>query len=116
MRRPRTVALLLLGLALSSTAQADERPSPGCDQRPWLQRFAPAGGWFPYGGGLVRWWPSHCFPCAASPDDYCRKPLPPVCWPPYPPYYFFGTPAASDTHDAGDHGQQAMPPSPAAGR
>jgi hypothetical protein len=54
--------------------------------------FAPAGGWHPYGGGLLRWWPQHCFPRCGAPDDYCRKPLPSVCWPPYPPYYVWGPP------------------------
>jgi hypothetical protein len=58
----------------------------------FLQRLGPVGGWNPYGGGLLRWWPPHCFPCGGAPDDYCRKPLPRVCWPPYPPYYIWGPP------------------------
>jgi hypothetical protein len=58
-----------------------------------LQRFHPVGGWHPDGGGLLHWWPRHCFPCCGGPDDYCRKPLPRVCWPPYPPYYTWGPPA-----------------------
>ena len=52
-----------------------------------LERCAPAGGWFPYGGGLLSWWPQCCFPHCGAPDDYCRKPLPKVCWPPYSPDY-----------------------------
>jgi hypothetical protein len=70
----------------------------------FLHRIAPVGGWFPYGGGLFHWWPKHCFPCCNLPDDYCRKPLPKVCWPPYPPYYFTDpkqphVPAANGTAD-----------------
>jgi hypothetical protein len=63
-------------------------PRPACS--PW--RIGPTGGWFPYGGGLLRWWPRDCFPRCGGPDDYCRKPLPHVCWPPYPPYYIWGPP------------------------
>ena len=66
-----------------------------CSDQPeqhFLQRPAPTGGWNPYGGGLLGWWPCHCFPCAGAPDDYCRKPLPRVCWPPYPSYYIWGPP------------------------
>ena len=46
--------------------------------------------WQPYDGGLLRWWNPCCFPRCGAPDDYCRKPLPNVCWPPYPPYYTAG--------------------------
>ena len=64
-------------------------------QQHFLQRLHPVGGWNPYGGGLLHWWNPHCFPCqCGGPDDYCRKPLPRVCWPPYPPYYICG--AAGD--------------------
>ncbi len=58
----------------------------------FVQRVRPVGGWFPYGGGLLRWWDPHCFPRCGGPDEYCRKPLPCVCWPPYPPYYIWGPP------------------------
>ena len=61
-------------------------------QQHFLQRLHPVGGWNPYGGGLLHWWNPHCFPCQTAPDDYCRKPLPRVCWPPYPPYYIWGPP------------------------
>ncbi|MGP0064990.1 MAG: hypothetical protein ACLQGP_15510 [Isosphaeraceae bacterium] len=57
-----------------------------------LQRMHPVGGWHPYGGGLLHWWNPHCFPRCGGPDDYCRKALPRVCWPPYPPYYISGPP------------------------
>jgi hypothetical protein len=55
-------------------------------------QFAPtAGGWNP-GGGLWHWWAKCCFPCCGAPDDYCRKPLPCVCWPDYSAYYKWGPP------------------------
>jgi hypothetical protein len=53
----------------------------------------PRGGWYPYGGGLFNWWPRCCFPSCGAPDNYCRKPLPCVCWPHYPSFYQFGSPA-----------------------
>lgn len=59
-----------------------------------LHRIRPAGGWHPDNGGLLHWWNPACFPRCAGPDDYCRKPPPQVCWPPYPPYYLPGTPQA----------------------
>jgi hypothetical protein len=60
--------------------------------KPFLERVKPAGGWFPYPGGLIHWWPRDCFPCGGAPDDYCRKTLPKVCWPQYPCYFGWGTP------------------------
>ena len=61
-------------------------PEPdGCQN--FLQRMSPAGGWHPDAGGLWHWWNPCCFPRCGGPDDYCRKPPPKVCWPPYPPYY-----------------------------
>jgi hypothetical protein len=57
-----------------------------------FRRVSPAGGWRPYGTGWLHWWPCCCFPLCGAPDDYCRKPLPKVCWPPYPPYYTWGPP------------------------
>jgi hypothetical protein len=57
-----------------------------------LQQLGPVGGWDPYGGGLLHWWPKHCFPRCGAPDDYCRKPLPPVCWRCYPSYYIWAPP------------------------
>jgi hypothetical protein len=57
-----------------------------------FESFHPAGGWHPDGGGLLHWWNPCCFPRCGGPDDYCRKPPPRVCWPPYPPYYIIGGP------------------------
>lgn len=83
-----------VGLALLVGGWASGGGPPCCesDQMSLLQRIAPAGGWNRYGGGFLHWWPKHCFPCNNGPDDYCRKPLPKVCWPPYPPYYIWGPP------------------------
>jgi hypothetical protein len=91
MRRQAWVAVLL---ALLAAGGAGGGEPPCCEPVPaaGVGRPGPAGGWFPYGGGLLHWWPPHCFPCAGAPDDYCRKPLPRVCWPPYPPYYIWGPP------------------------
>jgi hypothetical protein len=63
-------------------------PSRDCS----LKRLNPVGGWHPYGGGLLHWWNPCCFPRCGAPDDYCRKPLPKVCWPPHPPDYTWGPP------------------------
>jgi hypothetical protein len=91
--RARTWALLLtlvpFGQGWGGEHDCCEPPQPGL-----LQRVAPVGGCDPYGGGLLHWWPRHCFPCGGAPDDYCRKPLPRVCWPAYPPYYIWGPPEA----------------------
>ena len=84
---------ILVVLASGGGARSGEPPCGEAPRAGFLRRIPPAGGWFPYGGGLVRWWPRHCFPCGGAPDDYCHKPLPPVCWPPYPPYF---TPGLSD--------------------
>ena len=81
------LTLITCGQALGGEAAYDESP-----RQHFLQRLHPVGGWNPYGGGLLHWWNPHCFPCQAAPDDYCRKPLPRVCWPPYPPYYIWGPP------------------------
>jgi hypothetical protein len=81
----------LLTLLAAGWTCAGEPPGaepPACT--PW--RLGPAGGCFPYGGGLLHWWPRDCFPRCGGPDDYCRKSLPSVCWPPYPPYYIWGPP------------------------
>ena len=72
-------------------------------QQRFLQRMHPVGGWHPYGGGLLHWWNPHCFPRQGAPDDYCRKPLPRVCWPPYPPYYVWGPPEINLNHPPGTH-------------
>jgi hypothetical protein len=81
------VTLLAVGSVCDGQAPCSE-PRP--DSSPW--RLRPTGGWFPYGGGLLRWWPRDCFPRCGAADDYCRKSLPSVCWPPYPSYYIWGPP------------------------
>ena len=108
MRRHAWTGALLLTLIAGGRGPAGEPPKcePG---RPCiLQRVAPVGGWFPYGGGLLHWWDPHCFPRCGGPDDYCRKDLPRVCWPPYPPYYIWGPPAAATAGPGG--GCRACPP------
>jgi hypothetical protein len=87
MRREAWIGVALVALFAATWACGEEpaRTEPRPATSPW--RLAPTGGWFPYSGGLLRWWPQHCFPCSGGPDDYCRKPLPSVCWPAYPPYY-----------------------------
>lgn len=99
MRRCLRIVLLTAALLGQGQVYSDEHcccPPQGA----FLKRLSPAGGWCPYGSGLIHWWPQHCFPCAGAPDDYCRKPLPRVCWPPYPPYYIWGQ-AASCSSQAG---------------
>jgi hypothetical protein len=107
----RVVTISALGLALLSCRLAcgggDGRdvargPHP-------LSRLGPAGGWHPYGGGLLHWWNPHCFPRYCSPDDYCRKPPPRVCWPPYPPVYTFGQAGLSDPRSDGLRHFQVLP-------
>jgi hypothetical protein len=92
MRRQAWIGAVLVALLAGDWASGGELPCCEPDQPGFLQRLCPAGGCFPYGGGLLHWWPQHCFPCGGAPDDYCRKPLPKVCWPPYPPYYTWGPP------------------------
>ena len=81
------LTVIAFGRALAGEPVYDDSPQPH-----FLQRLHPAGGWNPYGGGVLHWWNPHCFPCEGAPDDYCRKPLPRVCWPPYSPYYTWGPP------------------------
>jgi hypothetical protein len=92
MRRHVWTGAVLLTLLAGGRAPGGE---PGCCEPPqagFFQRWHPVGGWDPYGGGLLHWWNPHCFPRSGTPDDYCRKKLPPVCWPPYPPYFISGLP------------------------
>jgi hypothetical protein len=101
MRRHYRIWMLLIILIAGGRAVGGE---PGCCPPPedcFGRRLHPAGGWHPYGGGLLHWWDRHCFPRCGSPDDYCRKPLPHVCWPPYPSFYLFGTPGACCPHGRG---------------
>jgi hypothetical protein len=98
MRRQAWIGVVFLTLLAAGSACGWEppcsEPCPACS--PW--RLGPTGGWFPYGGGLLRWWPGDCFPRCGAPDDYCRKPLPSVCWPPYLPYYIWGPPEVCPPH------------------
>jgi hypothetical protein len=54
-----------------------------------FQRMRPVGGWHPDSGGLLHWWNPRCSPPCGGPDDYCRKPMPRICWPPYRPFYIW---------------------------
>ena len=84
-----TLVVALLGAGQGLAAEdVCCKPSQDC----FVKRLGPVGGWSPYGGGLLHWWNPCCFPCAGAPDDYCRKPLPKVCWPAYPSYYIWGPP------------------------
>ncbi len=94
MKRHGWTGALLLTLIAGGLAPAAEPPTGEPDRPCFVQRLQPAGGWDPYGGGLLHWWNPHCFPCCSGPDDYCRKTLPCVCWPPYPSYYLWGLPPA----------------------
>jgi hypothetical protein len=92
MRLQAWIGVALVTLLAAGWACAGD--PPGGEPRPANspRRLGPTGGWFPYGGGLLRWWPRDCFPRCGGPDDYRRKPLPSVCWPPYPSYYIGGPP------------------------
>ena len=92
MRSQVTTSLIVLTLILCGQVLGGEGGSPEAPPQRFPHRLQPAGGWNPYGGGLLHWWNPHCFPCQATPDDYCCKPLPRLCWPPYPPYYIWGPP------------------------
>jgi len=87
MRCHAWIGALLFTLIASGQGLGGEPTSCEPGQPCFLQRVGPVGGWFPYGGGLLHWWNPHCFPRCGGPDDYCRKTLPPVCWPSYPPWY-----------------------------
>jgi hypothetical protein len=88
---------LLLSLIAVCRGPGGEPTSCEMERPCFQQRVGPVGGWFPYGGGLLRWWNPHYFPRCGGPDDYCRKTLPPVCWPPYPSWYLWcpSTPAVT---------------------
>jgi hypothetical protein len=90
MRRHVGIGAVLLALSAAGWACGGEPPcaAPGPPCLPG--RLGPAGGWHPYGGGLLHWWNPDWFPRSGTPDDYCRKPLPRFGWPPYPPYYLYG--------------------------
>jgi hypothetical protein len=101
-RKLRTEALaLVLVLGACGRATAGECGHPDAGRPHVFQRVHPAGGWHPDSGGLFHWWNPHCFPRCGGPDDYCRKPPPNVCWPPYPPFYTWGPPQLRSPHPAG---------------
>ena len=93
MRSQPGMCVLLLTLIVGGQVFGGERECCDPPQQNFLQRLHPVGGWQPYGGGLLHWYNYHCFPCGGAPDDYCRKPLPRLCWPAYPAYYQWGPPA-----------------------
>ena len=98
MNRQAWIGAALLPLIAAAWASGGEPPCS--EPRPaFLGQLGPAGGWCPYGGGLLSWWPRHCFPDCGRPDDYCRKPLPCVCWPAYPPYYIWAPPEICHPQD-----------------
>lgn len=82
------VSLIIVNERVGAATGTCREPA-GCGQ---IHRVGPAGGLNPYGGGLLRWWPRNCFPRCGACDDYCRKPLPCPCWPPYPKYYTYEVP------------------------
>jgi hypothetical protein len=85
-----TILLTLISCGRGLGGEFGEGDEP--PRRHFLQRIHPAGGWDPYGGGIFHWWNPHCFPCQTVPDDYCRKPLPRVCWQPSAPSYVVSNP------------------------
>jgi hypothetical protein len=89
MRMRDAVVTCVVCVMLAAHTFAGECEAPS---KPFLERVKPAGGFSPYPGGLLHWWPRDCFPCGGAPDDYCRKCLPKVCWPPYPYYFGWGAP------------------------
>jgi hypothetical protein len=92
MRRHMWIGALVVALLAAGRGRCAEPTCGGPPLDSILKQWGPVGGWHPYGGGLLSWWPRNCFPRCGAPDDYCRKPLPRVCWPPYPPYYIWGPP------------------------
>ena len=109
MRSSQWIGAVLLFLALGVPGRGGQRPCDGPPPTDFWHRFAPAGGWHPYGGGLLHWWDPHCFPRIGGPDDYCRKPLPRVCWPIHPPCPGAGPAAGGPPQLPGPPGVRKMP-------
>ena len=84
-----TVTALTIGQKSYGGEPAESNPQP----HQFRCRFAPAGGWNPYGGGLFHWWNPNCFPRPCGPDDYICKPLPRVRCPSPPPNHVHQSPA-----------------------
>jgi hypothetical protein len=93
MKSPQWIGVALLVLTLTGQGLGRQQDGAVTPRPGFWQWLAPTGGWHPYGGGLLHWWNPFCFPRLGGPDDYCRKPLPNVCFPAYPPYYIWGPPA-----------------------
>lgn len=86
------IGTLLVACTAASQGLGTEPPCCESPRECLIKRLCPINGCNPYGGGLVHWWPRHCFPRYCTPNDYCRKPLPKVCWPGYPPFYTWEAP------------------------
>jgi len=97
---------ILIALLACSQGRAGE-PACAFPADSFLQRLHAVGGWNPYGGGLLHWWDSCCFPRCGGPDDYCRKPLPPMCWPCYLSFYIWGPPEVCPPRCTGPDGKPA---------
>jgi hypothetical protein len=114
------------GPAYGPAAHAPGGTGPAHDPGPH-GGTAPANGYGPGDGDVPWWtdcWPYHpcnseafsrssCLHRYACPDDYCPKPYPELCWPPYPPFYTCGQPG----HDCPRHPHtQGAPPPPGSAR
>jgi hypothetical protein len=84
MTRPLWLGALMLSLMAGGRGWGGEPECRAPAGPGFLERWQPAGGWHPYGGGLLCWWDRHCFPRCGFPDDYDRKQLPRMCWPASP--------------------------------
>jgi hypothetical protein len=94
MKYPQWLGAVMIILILAGQGLGDQRDCAATPRLGFWQWLAPAGGWHPYGGGLLHWWNPYCFPRSGGTDDYCRKPLPNVCWPGCAPCANGGTQAA----------------------
>ena len=90
-KRAGWIGTLLLTVSVACQALANDPRCCPPPQQGILKRCQPVGGWHPY-GPMLGWWNPHCFPRCGAPDDYCRKNLPNLCWPNYPPFYQWGPP------------------------
>jgi hypothetical protein len=95
------MSALVFSLITCGQGHGEERADRVPPPQSFLQRLNPAGGWNPYGGGLLHWWNLDCFPRSGTPDDYCRKPLPRVCWPANPSFSTGAPPAIADPQHNG---------------
>jgi hypothetical protein len=78
-RGARICAVALL--VMTSTAARAGDTGPGEVDRPhFLSRLGPRGGCNPDGRGIFHWWNRDCYPRPCGPDNYCRKPMPDLCW------------------------------------